>query len=425
VKTVSAPEGEEWSKYNEMIVHLLNYGTKYVAMSSKEKSNIVWVPTSALLKYIIPHADDVKREDSYVEAMWTWFKSHPLDVCMEQVGDERTVQAAGALGIVEVNTGDCVARLADGRLRVQIAHELGVRLFPVKFVAKSIPKTTGTKGWKHVVHLSKYRLLSSVDITIPSALINGTYTASRTREARLREISRDGLDVVRRNTRSTTEYLSYSDDDIAYVEEVLGVNDWLNWSDLTAMGVMFGLDTLFERVVAKDELVQLVMDSQRDGYWRRCVVNTQNRNRGGVHWVTVYYRLRRATKGAEAIVVDTLRSNGHSVSVHKLLCDGNVTVPDGVIVLGWQKDGWSCGYLSFYLAAPPFTCNADFAGSVEALKKHCKKMPPWFPEVVRCLVMAERRHRRGAAIVLTQSQVEAIFAHDSSVVNELLLQWPL
>jgi hypothetical protein len=272
VGEVLADEDNLLEEWREMTVVLNGFSTAYVEASAQEKTRILWVPTTQLVKFV--RETEGKHDLSYEHALGVWHQTKHLDVSIAPEVIGRTLDAVSAnvkatyqrtgLGRVAVDSSTHMADLLDGRLRARLAMNLGITFFPIR-----VEYLPGGDRYRNIGHLALYQAME-VWREPPSMSVT----------ARLRMVNVNGVPVILRK-----QWASVAQDcaDIR-LERVkkFKTGYWMNTWTLNDILVAFGVGVAFHPTLAADECVLAIQNSPL-GALRCALVNNQGSRQSGQH----------------------------------------------------------------------------------------------------------------------------------------------
>ena len=309
-----------------------DFSGAYIKSTAASKSPVRWALTTELEAYVL--ADPLPEEKAFRE----FFQSHCFDFYLASTRHQRLTKVTGGVATMQVSPIDNQCELVDGRKRLRVAIQQGVKFFPIQILIEQFSSNARRKNFK----VTLWRA-DGVTLHEASAADNaerkqaGRFLSSYFCLVHLRVSPLIG-DQRRIDHMDVDESLGPAQDLYAALKR----GYWLSTYDLQDMAKMLGMNTTtnFVGVFASDEIGLAVERSLR-GTWT-AIVNCDSSDKAGNHWVVARWTKTR------------LNTTGNILEplYHKVLSAPlQLVFPNwSVQVLKWQNDGWTCGYHSLWAA---------------------------------------------------------------------------
>lgn len=391
----------------EMETLVPGFSRKFVC-STRQSTDVMWVSTSALLGYTKKYPD---RGHAEFPLELQFYSSHCLDTSFTNGGLRRAMTAASVASLV-VDTDTKLAEVEPIGWRLHVANDLKLPFFPVRVQFKRVISPAGevrTEGWRHVKHLTFWQVQS----------VEESHAGYHVSDAKKRKAGGVALHYnftvtmrmmqyafIEGSWKAAAEFKGSQGQDPEYfpavgrevVSNALRNGHWLSRTELETTAAYLDCPVL---VMAGDEITEYLQEygSQYEGLGL-AIVNTADNNRGGEHWILVLWcevqgdvKVHVVDPMQEALLCEPVLAN--------LRAGGFDVTATGV---GFQRDGWRCGYYSLFMA-----WGVTRLGASRFEEVILYKMPPTFTSTVWFGVVESLTWSGGPMPAVPEQEVATLF----------------
>ena len=178
---------------------------------------------------------------------------------------------------------------------------------------------------------------------------------------------------------------------------LIGAGYWARSDDIDqimeTLTIRGGRKRIPSFALGRDALITVIRYSKPGLYY--AIVNSDKEGQEGCHWMSVYWQKSR-TDPVKVRIVDSLATRQFVRLIQRECWVAGYEVI-GAEFMGWQRDGWKCGFYSIFNIFV-----AMWSGEADIRRLPVTKMPSAFVDLSLTIINRRRANRRDVTLKTTQ-----------------------